>query len=396
MHFEYPYYADVMFQTNFFETKEIPTAGVNVSTKGFNYYYNPEFIERLNQKEVNFVNIHEIFHLIFNHYSRSRGCDVKIANIAQDMIINSTITESIKKDFIEVPKNGGRDSALFIPKEYDGEPIFEHLYNFLLKEKEKNDGQGDGDSKDSYGPNGKKGEMQPALKDILKDNSITIGISENGESLDVHISDEVPQEIRDQMVKDAIERIKARGLSTGDFESVLGKLRKSKKDYLKEIKSGLEQILGRNKYKTWSRINRRELPFKGFKKLGTKINVILDTSGSMNGNFEKALSYIFNRDIVINLIQCDTQIQKVSLIKDSRQLKKERIKGLGGTVIQPAIDLIVSKYNKNNTLLLTDGATDNLDISGLKKHLLVLTLGGQVPISSSNGRVKQIEIKEDK
>ena len=91
-----PYYGEFNLHINFVEQENIGTCGVNVSTKGMNFFYSPSFLDRMSQQEVNFIAIHEDFHLLFNHPRRTLagGFDHKLSNIAQDMIINTTIHTS--------------------------------------------------------------------------------------------------------------------------------------------------------------------------------------------------------------------------------------------------------------------------------------------------------------
>ena len=51
-----------------------------------------------------------------------------------------------------------------------------------------------------------------------------------GEYLDKHMGDDVPEEMREAMVRDVMERLAARGLSAGNVETTLNKLRKKRKD----------------------------------------------------------------------------------------------------------------------------------------------------------------------
>ena len=138
-----PYYGNFNLFVNFHEVKDasrINTCAVNVTSKGFNFYYNPQFLEKLSQKEVNFIVIHEDFHLLFNHPKRTLGgnYDPRLSNIAQDMIINHIIWEDISHDFVEIPKDeNGKNMALFVPKEYEGNLVFEELYEWLREEMDK-------------------------------------------------------------------------------------------------------------------------------------------------------------------------------------------------------------------------------------------------------------------
>lgn len=486
-----PYYGEFNLHVNFHEQDSIGTCGVNVTAKGMNFYYSPTFLKDMSQKEVNFITLHEDFHLIFNHPKRTitGQYNHKLSNIAQDMIINHIIWEDITHSFVEIPKSkDGKNMALFLPADYTGKLIFEELYEYLKEKKEKwekdkkcensckscngsgkkeekqeepskekgerkegpadgspSDGQGQGEPQDgqgqgqdgqdgqgqgqdgqdgsgqgqsgqedcpdckgsgsepgkdssgkpSYGPYGKNPGKDGGTIDTYSLDQIFEDMeNNNGEYLDKHITDEVPEEMREAMVRDVTDRLSARGLSTGNIESTLNKLRKKRKDYLKEIKRGLStMIFGTLKQKTITRPHRRQIAgLKGNKKYKTKINVILDTSGSMGGQgtFERVLSYVYRNDIEINLMESDTEVKWVENIKSKRKLESIPIKGLGGTALNPAIDYVRENFNGFNTVILTDGMTDRLNFSGIKGKVLIISVAGECPIANSNGKIKQI------
>ena len=462
-----PYYGEFSLHITFHEQDSIGTCAVNVTSKGMNFFYSPKFLENMSQKEVNFINLHEDFHLLFNHPRRTitGQYDHKLSNIVQDMIINHVIWEDISHTFVEIPKSkDGKNMALFVPKDYTGKLIFEELYEWMKdqkekweKEKKKNsecqsckgsgkgkdkgekgdkgkgkgegdgqpqdgkgegqpgEGQGEGEScpdcggsgseggkdstgKPSYGPYGKNpGKDGDAIDTWSKEQIFENMENNNGEYLDKHIGDEVPEEMRDAMVKDVMERLAARGLASGNLETTLNKLRKKRKDYLKEIKRAVStMIFGTVKQKTIVKPNRRQIAgLKGNRKVKTKINCILDTSGSMGGTFERVLSYIYRNDIEINLIEADTEVKWIENIKNKRKLETMVIKGLGGTILQPAIDLVTDQFNEYNTVVLTDGYCDSLDLSKIKGKVLMISIGVKVPISRSNGKVKQIMVEKE-
>ena len=495
-----PYYGEFNLHINFVENDSVGTCGVNVSSKGMNFFYSPKFLEDMSQKEVNFITLHEDFHLLFNHPKRTvtGQYDHKMSNIAQDMIINHVIWEDIPHAFVEIPKNkDGKNMALFVPKEYTGKLIFEELYEWLKDEKEKwqkeqkknseckscggsgkkdqgqgqqdqkqkgqgqqpgdgqgegekqegqgkgqqpGEGQGEGESQDkqdgqgkgegqgqqgggsgegescpdcqgtgneggkdssgkpSYGPYGKNPSKDGESLDTWSKEQIFQDMENgNGEYMDKHMGDDVPEEMREAMVKDVMERLAARGLSAGNVETTLNKLRKKRKDYLREIKRAVSNmIFGTVKQKTIVKPNRRQIAgLKGNRKVKTKINCILDTSGSMGGTFEKVLSYVYRNDIEINLIEADTEVKWIENIKNKRKLETMVIKGLGGTILQPAIDLVADQFNEFNTVVLTDGYCDSLDLSKIKGKVLMVSIGVKVPISRSNNRVKQIMVEKE-
>jgi len=431
-----PYYGEFNLFINFQEREDLPTCAVNVTLKGMNFYYNTKFLDKLSQKEVNFIILHEDFHLLFNHPTRTvtGKYNHRLSNIAQDMIINHIIWEEISHDFVDIPrysdgKMAGKVMALFVPKEYTGKLIFEELYEWLKEKKEEHDkkqkekrdqqkNQKDGDSEkgqadkdqdgdgddgeddwDGYGENAKDPKNENGTIENPSLDQIFGSMDDNdGSYLDVHIGDDVPEEVKEAMVKEAMDRLAARGLSSGNIEKTLNKLRKQKKDYLREIKRAVSNtIFGSIKDKTIVRPNRRGISgVKGNKKTSSKINCILDTSGSMNGTFDHVLSYIYRNDIDVNLIQCDTSVKAVGRLKSIKDVEKIVIKGLGGTVIQPAVDHVVDNFNSYNTLILTDGETDRLDLSRVKGKVLIISVSRECPILATNGKVKQMVIEPTK
>ena len=251
----------------------------------------------------------------------------------------------------------------------------------------------DGTGKPSYGPYGKNPSKDGDSIDTWSKEQIFDNMeNNNGEYLDKHIGDDVPEEMRDAMVKDVMERLAARGLAAGNVEQTLAKLQKKRKDYLKEIKRAVSNmIFGTVKQKTIIKPNRRQISgLKGTRKVKTAINVILDTSGSMGSTFEKVLSYIYRNDIEVNMIQADTEVKWVDKLMDKKKIERMKISGLGGTALMPAVEYVVENFNQYNTCILTDGYCDNLDLSRLKGKVLIISIGVKVPIAKSNGKVKQI------
>jgi predicted metal-dependent peptidase len=501
-----PYYGEFNQRVNFHEQDSIGTCAVNFTTRGMNFYYSPKFLESLSQKEVNFITLHEDFHLLFDHPKRTVAgqFDHKISNIVQDMIINHIIWEDISHKFVEIPKSeDGKNMGLFVPDEYNGELIFEHLYMWFKDEQDKwkqkkeesqcqscggsgeksddnsdqgqgseqgdnqgedeknnqggkddegdegndsqkGEGQGDGGNQDSddqndgdgqgqnsqdqgqgqggnqpcpdcngtgnssgqpgqgegdgsYGPYGKNPSGGDPIDTFSKEKLFEDLENGEGEYLDKHIGDEVPGEMRESMVKDAMERLAARGLSAGNIEKTLEKLRKKRKDYLREIKRAVSNVIfGTNKQRTITKANRKGIKgLKGFRKVKTKINCILDTSGSMGGTFEKVLSFIYRNDIEVNLIEADTEVKWVQNIKNKKNLESLKISGLGGTMLQPGIDYVADNFNEFNTVVLTDGYCDSLDLSKIKGKVLIISIGVEVNILASRKKVKQIVVTED-
>jgi len=398
-----PYYGNFNLFISFHESKAIKTCGVNVSYGGMNFFYNSDFLNRLSQKEVNFVVLHEDFHLLWDHVGRtSRGkFDRKLSNIAQDMIINHIIWQDIDKMFVEIPKDeDGKNMALFLPKEYNGKLVFEELYKWLSDKKDEFKDKKEEDKDLSYGPHCKnplvdKNKENPCIDGYSLDHLFE-NLQQESDYLDSHIDDETTEEYRDSLVKNSMDRLKSRGLQVGKIEQTLDKLRKKKKDYLSYIKRSISnEIFGHTNVKTITKPNRKSIEgIKGKKKIKNVINCILDTSGSMGGTFDRVLSYIYRSDIEVNLIEADTKVNHVQKVKNKNQLQKVPIKGLGGTILQPAVNYVIDNFNTCNTLILTDGYCDSLDLKRHKGNVLIITIGVEVPINISNGKIKQIKVEE--
>ena len=164
------------------------------------------------------------------------------------------------------------------------------------------------------------------------------------------------------------------------------------------LKRSVSSLKGFSKVKSIKKPNRRGIDgLKGKNKYSNLINCILDTSGSMNGQFELILSEKFKDDYQINLIQCDTDVKNFVRIKNKNEIKKMKIKGLGGTTLQPGIDYINShkELKGKNMVILTDGYTDSLDFSNSKNaKVLILTVGENCPIAKGGKNVKQFHVEK--
>jgi predicted metal-dependent peptidase len=196
--------------------------------------------------------------------------------------------------------------------------------------------------------------------------------------------------LADMFIENILQRMRNRGAISSDMEAFLSKIRPSKIDYLKPIKKTISNLGGIEKVNTYTRLNRRDLKgVKGFKRETMGVNVILDVSGSMDGLHEKVLGYCFQNNLVLNLLQVDADVQKingkeVTVINTPQELQRMKIQGFGGTILQPGIDFFAndSKYKKFNTLILTDGWCDELDVSNLKKVVLI-SVGAEIKVNSN-------------
>ena len=188
-----------------------PTAAVD----GRNLYYNTQFFNAMNNKEIEFVIAHEILHCVFDHLGRrtwqGRDLDPMLSNIAQDYIVNNTLVRD---------RIGQMPSIVdcFQDFKYDGktsEEIYDEIYNKYDEEELKQLGQlldehidWDKDTQDGNAPSkkgkGKKAGDKPSYsKDELR--KIRDEIKENMmASAQAAGAGKVPKEV-ERMIKELTE-----------------------------------------------------------------------------------------------------------------------------------------------------------------------------------------------
>ena len=136
---KYPFFGSVLANVYYKETKELDTA----ATDGEFIYYNPDFLNTLNADGQLFVLAHEVCHVAFNHILRSEGKDKELWNIATDGVIN----QLLQKDGLEIIEH-----AINIPEGISLDA--EELYEKLLEERKKHQGQNGNNNNNNESNNG--------------------------------------------------------------------------------------------------------------------------------------------------------------------------------------------------------------------------------------------------
>jgi predicted metal-dependent peptidase len=150
------------------------------------------------------------------------------------------------------------------------------------------------------------------------------------------------------------------------------------------------------KHRTYSRLSRRQsatplIPRPNYSvqpesKGERTFAVVLDTSGSMSHTLiAKALgaisSYAISREVpLVRVIFCDAVPYDAGYLDPEVLSQRVQVQGRGGTVLQPAIDLLekVSDFpDKGPVLIITDGNCDILTIK--REHAFLLPEGNNLP-----------------
>ena len=163
----------------------LPTAAVD----GRNLYYNTQFFNAMNNKEIEFVIAHEILHMVFDHLGRRQDRHPMLYNIAADYKVNNLLvrdrigekpsivdcfqdfkydadtSEEIYDKLFEDAKQAGKELQKLLEElEQEGEMLDEHLDS----EGEEGDADGDnGEDKDTNG-NGVSKKKPKYSKEELK------------------------------------------------------------------------------------------------------------------------------------------------------------------------------------------------------------------------------------
>ncbi|HVU66279.1 MAG TPA: VWA-like domain-containing protein [Ktedonobacteraceae bacterium] len=119
---------------------------------------------------------------------------------------------------------------------------------------------------------------------------------------------------------------------------------------------------------------------------GRTFGVVLDTSGSMDNKLlGKALgaiaSYSMARDVpAVRVVFCDAEAYDQGYMPPENIASSVKIRGRGGTVLQPGIDLLEEAKNfppGGPLLIITDGYCDRLRVH--REHAFLLPAGRNLP-----------------
>ena len=117
-------------------TDELPTAATN----GRDVIYNPQFVDTLNDKKLNFVVLHEALHKVYQHmhlWKKLWKQNPQLANMAADYVVNNAIVEADPNGVVtEMPVEALYDSKY-------RNMTTRQIFDLLKEDKEKNGSGGD-------------------------------------------------------------------------------------------------------------------------------------------------------------------------------------------------------------------------------------------------------------
>ena len=239
------------------------------ATDGRNFYYNSEFVNKLPQKQVEFLVGHEVLHVVYDHMGRRQDRNPQLYNIAADYCVNADLIDSrIGEKITSVP--------ILFDKKYAGMSS-EEVYDLLYENAEKidisellkqmldehlddgdDDGE-DGEDGDKEGKGGRPGKMTAEEKKALRD------------------------EIREAVLQ-AAEAAGAGNLPLG-VKRMINTLTNPQLNWRELIRQQVQSLVKADF--TWARMNRKGqhldaiLPGNNFAET-IDVSVSIDASGSMS------------------------------------------------------------------------------------------------------------------
>tara|TARA_R110000868_G_scaffold409230_2_gene694396 strand:- start:485 stop:1810 length:1326 start_codon:yes stop_codon:yes gene_type:complete len=242
---------------------------------GRKLYFNTQFFNAMDNKEVEFVIAHEILHMVFDHLGRRDHRNPRLYNIAADYIVNNLLVDdrigkipSIVNCYQDFKYRGWSSENvyddLFEQAKKNGDDYLDKLGEMLDEHLDLEEGDGDGDEGQGKG----KGKGRPKYsKDEL---------------------DQIKDEIKEAMIQAA--QAAGAGNTPGDVQRMIKDLTEPKMNWREIIRQSIQSTI-KSDY-TWIKPSRKGwhlgavLPGMSFHET-IDICVAIDMSGSI-GNEQGA------------------------------------------------------------------------------------------------------------
>jgi predicted metal-dependent peptidase len=252
-------------------------------TNGRDVIYGRKFVDKLPEKQLLFIVIHELSHIAWRHtttYKHLYDKDAQLANIACDFVINLQIVDQ-DPHATEVEFPTKEDGTKFgcIDEKYRGMDVTQ-VFNLLMKEyppSQPSDGTGEGGQGQS-GQNGRGGKSRDDL---------------DGEQFDEHdfegaekLTEDEKAELSTRVTQALHQGKQLAGKMGGDVPRGLGELVDPQVPWQEVLRDLVKQVCKGTGDTTWRRFSKRHLgagiylPSTISEKVGRILDAI-DTSGSI-------------------------------------------------------------------------------------------------------------------
>lgn len=325
-------------------------------------YINPSI--RMRADEYVFVLAHELLHVGLSHHGRSQGRDPFLWNVACDYVINGWLVEMgigrMPVGTLHDPELAGLGAEAI----YDRIVVERRLRRKLATYR----GYGSGDILEGSSPNWWAHAAGVTLDEFFR-RALAQGLDYHNEGS------------RGLLPAGLVEEIRSLSQPPIPWDVKLARWFD-------------ERFPVQEKRQTYARLSRRQsatpdIPRPNWTRPEDELRtfaVILDTSGSMDRHLlAKALgtiaSYGMSRDVpMVRVLFCDARVYDQGYMSPDEIAGRVEVRGRGGTVLQPAIDLIEHDNQfpgDGPILIITDGYCDRLKLH--RDHAFVIPRGHSLP-----------------
>ena len=320
----------------------------------------------LTLEEAKFVLAHELLHVGLRHEARRGGRDPHLWNVACDFVINGWLVEM---GVGTIPRFGGlHDLEL---KGLSAEAVYDRLVVDLRRNRKLATLRGAGacDILDGTTPDWWSRGDAMSLDDFYR-RALAQGLTYHQE------------QGRGYLPAALLEEIRALDRPPIEWDVELAR-------WFDEHFPAEERV------RTYTRLSRRQSSTPDIPRpryvappddANRTFGVVLDTSGSMERTLlAKCLgtiaSYCAARDVrFVRLVFCDAAAYDQGYVAAEQIGERVQVKGRGGTVLQPGIDLLENAHDfpdKGPILIITDGQCDHVRVR--REHAFLLPQGHSLP-----------------
>lgn len=343
---------------------------------GFIMYFNPILFLQYEKSEMVALFKHEIYHMMYSHYSREKALKDKYSNYVVQIALDISINQFIKN----LPADSKRLD--YVNKEFNinlkSNRSVEEYANILQKELEK-----------KVKPSDKVKDSDKIVRklDISRAHELWEGIDVSEEIIDNNVKKIAVSVIEDKAPEN-IHKLIAGYDKKGElsWEEIIKRL-------LPSIRSGYKKTIMRRDRRQPERVELRgKLP-----NMIPEITVAIDISASMSDEDIKKimieiLALTQSRRGNITVIECDNEIRRIYKLRSPKDIRKRK-SNTGSTAFSPVFEYMKEKNLRNNILIyFTDGVGEKeLNVKPVNSNTIwVLSGKEELSLEKPFGIIKRI------
>jgi predicted metal-dependent peptidase len=339
-------------------------------TNGRDVTYGRKFVDRLNDKQLAFLVIHEAMHKAYRHmtvWAHLAKTDPALVNVAMDYVINLQIRDSDPyEEEVSMPRDETGKLMGMIDEKYRGKDTMQ-IYLELKEERDGDGGRGDsggGSGRDTGEGNGQSSQRQNDGRSGSP--SFDEHDWEGAQELSAEEEEELQREIDSALREGAM----LAGRMKGNVSRHIDELLHPKVDWREALRDFIKLATKGGDQSTWRRPNRRYLgidiimPSAENRKAETFV-IGIDTSGSI-GHHELAQFLGEVKSIcdevapeTIELLYWDSHVASRETYRGSEiEQLVETTKPAGGGGTEPAcvpLYMVENRIEPQCVIMLTDG-----------------------------------------